>query len=364
MLNRDFSKTKKEYLLKNKVTLIIIASFLVVGILFLSIWGLNTNPDFSGCNRVEVAIGKEVSDKDMDDYSTKINSVLNRNNCEVYAISLKGEGDSSVVEIKYTGKTSEEKINTINADLASKLEISISNISEHEKVSKTVSAKDYIYTALACILIVLFTMIFVWTRHNLAYAICMLGADAFAFVALILTMAIFRIQISSVFFFVVVATVLFTSFEALILFENMREIRKDKKYKDDLSKQLTLGFRNMARELQFASIGLFTLGFLFVIFGTQASRLVALTFMFGVLISLMTMVFILPLIYNLIADLIKFKKITTSNKSAKTNLTAKTDDKEKVEAEVKETVQEEVDVNNSSVDEKVDEAKDTPQDEK
>lgn len=371
MLNRDFSKTKVEYLKKNKIALIIIGCFLLAGILFLSICGMNTSPDFSGCKKFEILVGSEVSNKDLDDYSNKINSALNNNNCELYTLTFKGEGDNSTLEVKYTGKTNQEKIDKINSTIATKLELSVSNISEHEKVSKTVRSTDYIYTALACLLILIFALIFVWARHNLAYGMCLLGTSLFSFVALIFTMSILRIQIGASFFFMVVASILFTSFTSLILFENMREVRKNKDYKNDLSKQLVLGLKNMTKELQFGYIGLFLLGFLFVIFGTQASRLVALVFMFTVLISMMSVVFILPFIYNLIADKAKFKKVSTANKATKkTSEQAEfvagegASNEEMGEENSNGELNEEKTNENLNVEGKVDEAESIPQDEK
>lgn len=317
MLNRDFTKTKKEYLKKNRLALAIIACFLIVGAVFLAIWGLNTNPEFSGCNRVEITVGKEVSSKDLDDYSAKINKSLNENNCSLYSLTLKGEGENSILEIRYVGKSNENTINAINTSLIQNLEIGQTSISSHEKVSKTVSSTDYTYTILACLLIIVFSVIFVWARYNLAYGICLLSAGLFAPIALILTLAILRIEVSSAIFFMIVGSVVFTTFESLILFENMREIQRDKNYKNDLASHLRLGLKNMAGELQFAGIALFTIGFLFVIFGTQSSRLIALTFMFTVIASLLTFVFILPFAYNLVADKAKFKTTNELKKDSK-----------------------------------------------
>ena len=48
MLNRDFTKSNKNYFSKNKIWLISLITFLVVGILVAVIFGMNTNFELKG----------------------------------------------------------------------------------------------------------------------------------------------------------------------------------------------------------------------------------------------------------------------------------------------------------------------------
>lgn len=317
MLNRDFSESKKAYLAKNKWTLIGIGVVLLIGILVAAIFGFNRNPDYVGCNMVNVNIGETVSDSKLDNYNSKLNKVFASNDLNLYSVQLKGEGAETTLEIKYTGKTTDAKIATLNNDIASELEVDLTRISAHKEVSATVDSTDYIYAVVAGLLILLLATIFVAIRHNMAYAMCTLGAGAFSVLAMLCIYAILRLEIGANFMFVVIASLVFTIFEALIWFENMRDVRKSKDYKDDLNKHLTLGLKNTNKQLQFTSIALFGAGLIMVIFGTKLSRNIALSFMFAIVVALVSLMFVLPFIYNLTIDKVKFKPLNTKKKDNK-----------------------------------------------
>lgn len=314
MLNRDFSESKKTYLAKNKWTLIGIGVVLLIGILVASIFGFNRNPDYVGCNMVNVNVGETVSDSKFDDYNSKLNTIFASSDLNLYSVQLKGEGAETTLEIKYTGKANDTKIADLNSEIASQLEVDITKISAHKKVSATVDSTDYVYAVLAGLLILVFASIFVAIRHNMSYAICTLGAGAFSVLAMLCTYAILRLEIGASFMFVVIASMVFTIFEALIWFENMRDVRKNKEYKDDLNKHLTLGLKNTNKQLQFTSISLFSVGLILVIFGTKLSRNIALSFMFAIVIALVSLMFVLPFIYNMTVDKVKFRPFVAKRK--------------------------------------------------
>ena len=59
MLKRDFTKSNKEYFIKNKKILISIGVFLLIGILLLAIIGLNGNFEVAGYNEFTVTVTEE-----------------------------------------------------------------------------------------------------------------------------------------------------------------------------------------------------------------------------------------------------------------------------------------------------------------
>lgn len=89
MLNRDFTKSKREYLNKNKVLLIVLALFLVVGIVVTAIFGFNANPEFTGGHVVDIKLTEEISDKELDKYESKINAILSENKLSMYSVQIK-----------------------------------------------------------------------------------------------------------------------------------------------------------------------------------------------------------------------------------------------------------------------------------
>ena len=318
MLNRDFSKPKKDYILKNKLMLIIIGACLLAGILAMSIFGFNATPDFTGCNVVSVNIGSEISSSKLNDYNKTIDTILANNDLDLYSVQVKGDGALTSLEIKYTGKLNQDKINAVNSSFVANLDVELSQISEHEFLDNSVNARDYIYVIAGGLLILALATIFIMFRHNLSYALSMLGASVFSVLALMSIYAIFRFELSSSFLVISIISMLYTIYESSILFENMSQIAENPEYKDDREKHITLGMKSTSTRLQYTSIGLFLIGLLLVIFGTNVSRNIAINFMFAIIVSLFSFAFILPFVYNLTIDKVKLR-FRKSNKKDKNN---------------------------------------------
>ena len=318
MLNRDFSKPKREYLNKNKALIIVLALFIVIGIVVTAIFGFNANPDFTGGHVVDIKFTQEISDKELDNYEEKINSILAENNLSLHSVQLKGEGDNSVLEVKYTGKLTEDKINKINASFVTELD-DVVNSFEHLKFTKTVSSSDYIYTIMAGLIILVIASIFVIFRHNIAYAISLMGASLFSVLGLLSVYGILRLEIGLPIFFITIGCLIYTIYESLILFEKMRDVASIPENKNDKSKHIVMGMKNTANRLQYTSLGLFFLGFALVVFGTSLSRAIALGFMFAIILSLVSVSIVLPFIYNLTIEKVtlKTRKVNSSDKELK-----------------------------------------------
>lgn len=334
MLNRDFSRSKREYIAKNKAILIVLALFLLVGVVVSAIFGFNTNPDFTGGHVVDIKLTQEISDKELDKYEDKINSILAENNLTLHSVQLKGVGDNTILEVKYTGKLNEDKINKLNAGFVTELDDVVNNF-EHLEFSKTVSSSDYIYTIMAGLIILVIVSIFVLIRHNIAYAISLMGASIFSVLALLSVYGILRLEVGMPFFFIIIGCLIYTIYESLILFEKMRDVASNKEYKDDKSKHIVMGMKNTANRLQYTSLGLFFLGFVFVVFGTNLSRIIALGFMFAVIVTLLTVSMVIPFIYNLAIE-----KVTLKTRKSKTEKQEKTEISKEKFKEEKESAEE------------------------
>lgn len=340
MLNRDFSKSKREYISKNKALLIVLALFLVVGIVVTAIFGFNANPDFTGGNVVDIQLTEEISDKELDKYENKINSILSENKLSLYSVQLKGQGDNTVLEVKYTGKITEDKINKVNASFVLELDNVVADF-EHLEFSETVSSSDYIYTIMAGLIILVLASIFVLIRHNIAYAISMISAGLFSVLGLMCVFGILRLEIGLSFFFIAIAALVYTIYESLILFEKMRDVASIPENKNDKSKHIILGMKNNAHRLQYTSLGLFFLGFVFVVFGTSLSRSIALSFMFAIILTLLSIAIVLPFIYNLTIEkvTVKTRKVKAEKNETKKELkeVKKQEDKQEENKEVENT---------------------------
>ena len=59
MLKRDFTKSNKEYFKQNRIALISIALFLVLGIVIFAIFGMNGNFEIKGYNEFSITVGEK-----------------------------------------------------------------------------------------------------------------------------------------------------------------------------------------------------------------------------------------------------------------------------------------------------------------
>lgn len=202
---------------------------------------------------------------------------------------------------------------------------------------------------MAGLIVLVLASIFVLIRHNIAYAMSMMGAGLFSVLGLLSIFGILRLETSSAFFFIAIATLVYTVYESLILFEKMREVSSNPEYKNDKSMHIVMGMKNNANRLQYTSLGLFFLGFVFVVFGTTLSRAIALGFMFAVVLTLLSISLILPFIYNLTIE-----KVTIKTRKAKSEKDKKEDNKstKKIEEQKVEEKQEETNSTEEVVEER------------
>ena len=74
-MRRDFTKSNKDYLAKNKFALIGVSVFLLLGILFGIIFGFNGNFEIMGCN--EFSISATADRKSYSNIYNKAEEVIN-----------------------------------------------------------------------------------------------------------------------------------------------------------------------------------------------------------------------------------------------------------------------------------------------
>ena len=98
MLNRDFTKSNKEYFNKNKIVLIVLAVFLAIGIIIASVFGLHGNFEIAGYNEFSVTIGSEMKVKEA---SKNVEQILKTYDAGFDTISVFGEGDETKLVVRY-----------------------------------------------------------------------------------------------------------------------------------------------------------------------------------------------------------------------------------------------------------------------
>ena len=222
MLNRDFTKSNKEYIKKNKFVLIGTVALLVIGILIACFFGFNGNFEMEGYNEFSVNVGS-VSGKDARECREDIKKIVNSYGGDVDTISIFNEGDLTQYVVRYSNNLSAENQSKINAEISVELEIEVSRISSHIEVDAVVKASDYIYTAAAILLLVVIATLFSYFRYNGASAIALLSACALGTLGFMSIGAILRLSIGLSYFAMLVILNLLIVYAAFNIFESIRE---------------------------------------------------------------------------------------------------------------------------------------------
>lgn len=296
-MHRDFTKSNREYLAKNKLILIAVALFLIVGIVIGAVFGMNGNFEISGYNEFSISI-TEAQRKDSATIAQTAGGVVNTYGGKYDNFIISGEGDNTEIIIRYTESIKASDIEKLNADVAKALKIDVEKIDEHVAVKPVVKATDYIYTAAAILIIVLAATLFAYFRHNGASALAILLGCAFATLSFMSIGAILRLSIGMSYFAILAILNVITIYFALNIFENMRASSwlANNEYSTALKESLkSIKFRACV-----FSVAVMLLGVLFVVCAPITLKYVALNVMFMAVVILAVSLFVVPFIWSVL----------------------------------------------------------------
>ena len=297
MLNRDFTKSNREYIKKNKFVLIGTVALLVIGIIIACIFGFNGNFEMKGYNEFSVNVGS-VSSKTAREFKSDIKSVANSYGADVDNISILSEGDLTQFVVRYTNCVGEENQAKLNAEIATKLEINISKISSHIEVEPVVKAADYIYTAAAILILVAIATIFSSVRYNGASAIAVLSACALGTLGFMSIGAILRLSIGLSYFAMLVVLNVLIAYSAFNIFESIKE--SSFLENNDYSNAIQTAMKKSNFRLFLLSIAIMIIGVLFVILAPNTARFVSLNIMFMAVVLLAVCSYAIPFIWSML----------------------------------------------------------------
>lgn len=303
MLNRDFTKSNKEYLNKNKFVLIAVGVFLLVGVIMAIALGFNTNFELRGYNEFTINVTEKQTANNAN--IETIRGVVNAHGGKCDIVSIAGVGDNSQYVVRYLKDFSQDTIVEVNKLIAEKLEVQTTAISVHEDVKPVVQALDYVYTATAIILLITIGCIFAYFRYNAASALtliisCVLGSLAFMSIG-----AILRLSIGMSYFAMLVILNMLIAYVNFDIFENMRETNwlGTGDYKTALESALKASrFRLCA-----IFIGLMILGVVFVL-TSYAIKYVSLNILFIPVVLACVAFYVIPFAWSVFITICKKKK--------------------------------------------------------
>lgn len=312
MINRDFTKSGKQYVKQNKFVLIALAVILTLGIVMLCVFGgFKGGADVSGCNTFSIQMGSSYKADKLDDYNKIINENLADADAELLSVQLTGEGDATTLVVKYLGDVKDES--KLNIDIAKKLEISSLRFSDHTEVSPTLDSRDYIYTVVCGLIILAIAVTYIAIRYNLACAITCLGGALLSIATLMAVTSIFRLTINSSFLAINIITLLLVLGESFMLFDSLEKEREKLDDKNDRSTQLSNSLKANGFRQKLMYGALFALALIFVVLMPSTIKQASLVLLFAIVAVLFATVYVLPFLWCLtitqVSDKIRVKKV-------------------------------------------------------
>ena len=279
MLNRDFTKSNKEYFKANKNIIIAVLAFLLIGILVFAIFGMNGNFEVAGYKEFSVTINETIADN----YSThqrEIGEIVNSYGGKFDSVQIYGEGDDTKYVVRYIKDLNAEQVLEVNKLVAEKLKVEVDSVSEHISVKPLTRASDYVYTIVSLLLIVLIATIFAYARYNGASAITVLLANLLGVLGFMSLTAILRLQVGmSYFAMLVILSVLITYF-AINIFESMH--KSSWLVSENYGEAIKTAVNSAKIRMCVVSVGVMLIGLLLVLIAPSTIKYVALNLMFMV----------------------------------------------------------------------------------
>ena len=310
MINRDFTKSNKQYLLKNKFVLILISAILVLGIVMLCAFGFKGGPDVSGYNTFSIKMGTTYKADKLDDYTDDINTNLSEQGAELYSVQVTGEGSATTLIVKYRGEVKDSF--KLTSELSNDLIVNVSSISESSKVTPSVTNKDYIYTIAGGLIILAIAVIFIAFRYNLACAITAFTSSLLGVILLMALTVILRLTVNSSFLAINIITMLLVLGENFMLFDTLEKERVKLKDKNDRSTQLKNTLKANSFRQKFMYGAMFAVALIFVILTPSMIKQASLIMLFAIVATMFVTVYAIPFVWCLtitqVSDKIRVKK--------------------------------------------------------
>jgi len=295
MLKRDFTKSNKEYFKKNKIALIAIAVFLLVGIVVFAVFGMNGNFELKGYNEFSITVGEKTTQK-FSTHQQEIGKIVNSFEGKFDNVSIYGQGDDTKYLVRYLKDLNGNDQLEINKLIAEKLDVAEDLVSKHIEVGPVVKNSDYIYTAVAILLLVVISTIFTYARYNGASAMSMIFAHLLGTIAFISIGAILRLSIGMSYFAMLIILNMLIAYCAINLFETMH--KSNWLMSQDYNNAMQSALNSSKFRMSVLSVGVMLIGVLLVLFTSSTIKYVALNLMFMAVIVLAVTWCVVPFVWN------------------------------------------------------------------
>lgn len=229
------NKSNFDYCGKFKYTALVSGVIIIVGLILLLVNGFNLGIDFTGGYIVQFEIGSELSETNSyNSYVDAVNDILKEYNTSVGSDQKSGDGASAILEIRYylSGDMTDEELNEINNDIYAAFEESFPNIeiTNSESIGATASSQLIIDTMTAIIIAVLFILIYIAIRFEMANGLSSIFALVHDVLILLSLVLLFNIEINSSFVAAIITVIGYSINNTIVVFDRIRDNSKKDNY--------------------------------------------------------------------------------------------------------------------------------------
>ena len=304
MLKRDFSKNNLAYFNKNKITLIVLALILIVGLIMGCTLGFNNNFELAGYQEFSVNISEENQSK-IGDYVEDIKDILEVYDADYDSYQIAGQGDNTKIVIRYMSKLSETNITRVNNAVAEDLDVELIAISSHESVGSVVRASDFIYTAMIILLITAIASIFAYIRYNSASAVSIIIANIISTLLFLSASIIFRLKVAMSYFSMLIILNALVIYSSLIMFEHIKN--GSWLHNKDFENAILDGRKSGFLRNSLIAVAMLLVGVAFVIFAPAPVKAISLNIVYMAVVYLFATQYIVPFVWNVCITRSKLK---------------------------------------------------------
>lgn len=307
MLNRDFTKSNKYYFNKNKFYIVGLAVLLILGLIFGAIFGMRANFEIAGYNEFSVSISNE-NRSEINKYSKDIKSIIDNYNGKYDSYSVFDEGDNTKLIIRYMSSLSDDNIERVDNAIVEKLSITNEDISSHEKVGSVVKAKDYIYTAMVIVLLIVISSIFAYFRYNGASAMALILGTVLGSLSFMSIGVLLRLTVGMSYFAMLVILNLLIVYTSVMIFEKIRG--ESWLASKNFASAIESAIKKSKFRIMFIAIATLIIGVVFVLFAPAPIKYVSLNILFISVAYLFSVMYVIPFVWSACITKTNLKKKT------------------------------------------------------
>lgn len=298
---------KNFHFIKNKkVTLIILAAVLVIGLASFFIRGFNIDIDFSGGTEMKIDLGVEVTD----DVCDNVNDIIAKEIGEKYVSSTtQADADKNMAIIRTgTAELSNEQSAKLKAAILAAYPNADLNNLEEESIAPTIG-KELTKTAIFSVAIaVVLMLVYIWFRFELASGIAAVACLAHDLFVMWAIYSLFQIPINSNIIAAMLTILGYSINATIIVFDRIRENKKNDKTNAEFGEIVNTGIHNtLGRSINTTLTTLFTIGMIYIL-GVDSIKDFAFPLIVGIIAGLFSSVFVSGMLWDMLVKILPKKK--------------------------------------------------------